>query len=320
MNAATHGIHHVTAISADAQANHDFYTRILGLRFVKRTVNFDDPATYHFYFGDGIGSPGTILTFFPWQGAPRGRVGHGQTTAYAFAIPVGSLGYWRERLAAQRVPATDFVRFLERGISFVDPDGITVELIETKDAGVFAEWQAMPVPREHGIRRFHSVTVRTAAGEASAATFAALGYREIAKEGNRVRLGVPNHGAAQVDLDVVPATEPFGQMGAGTVHHVAFRAADADTQQGIRRALFANGHNVTPVRDRIYFQSIYLREPGGAILEVATDAPGFGVDEAPADLGSALRLPPWLEAERPFIEASLPAVDFGEPLAAGKDR
>jgi glyoxalase family protein len=309
------GIHHVTAIASDPQRNIDFYAGVLGLRLVKRTVNFDDPTSYHFYFGDEVGSPGSLLTFFPWPNARRGRQGAGQAAVTSFAIVPGSVGFWLERLLKHGVefeqPATRFDG--ERVIALKDPDGLLLELVshqraeqckQPTDLGAEAQ-----VPTAHGIRGLYSVTLWQDGHQRSADLLTgSLGFSLAREQGSIFRYtsddGRPG---TIVDLRIVPGLWP-GVMGAGTVHHVAFRAADDQTQLAVRSELESGGYNVTPALDRDYFKSVYFREPGGVLFEIATDGPGFAVDEPAATLGRALKLPQWLEPRRFEIEALLPNI------------
>jgi glyoxalase family protein len=302
------GIHHVTAIATDPQANVDFYVSVLGLRLVKRTVNFDDPYTYHLYYGDDAGSPGTILTFFPWPGAVRGRLGAGQTSATSFAVPLGSLDAWMERFAER---AIDFgrieERFGERVLPVQDPDGLALELVESESAPRDAWWHHGPVRPEHAIRGFHGVTLTVEGYERTAELLTdTMGWTQTDEAGSRFRFtsgeDVPG---ATVDVVCAPGLG-IGRVAAGTVHHVAFRAKSDEKQLAWRKRLVKAGMNVTPVLDRQYFHSIYFREPGGVLFEVATDPPGFTLDEKVEELGRALKLPPWLEERREGIEARLP--------------
>jgi len=307
------GLHHVTAIASDPQRNLDFYAGLLGLRFVKRTVNFDDPGTYHFYFGDARGTPGTILTFFPWPGVRRGIHGTGQVDAVAFAIPKNSTGYWLERLQQQHVPAErTSPRFDEELIRFIDPDGLFVELIESAAAPNVEHWQGSSAPAEHSIRGFHSVSAALEGYERTSKLLTeTFGYRLIDQSNNRFRFASPNETAAGrvIDLLCMPDAAP-GRVAAGSVHHIAFRARDDAEQRRWREHLVALGYNVTPVVDRVYFHSIYFREPGGILFEIATDPPGFTLDEDLNQLGQSLRLPSWLEPSRAQIENVLPKIEL----------
>jgi glyoxalase family protein len=305
------GLHHVTAIASDPQRNLDFYVGLLGLRFVKRTVNFDDPGTYHFYFGDERGRPGTILTFFPWPGARRGIRGTGQIEATAFAISPNSIGYWLEHFKEQHVTAEKTsARFGEEVIRFTDPDGLLLELIASSSHAPFEQWSDGPVPPEHALRGFHSVSAALEGYEKSARLLTdSFGYHLIDKSGNRFRFASPDDDVPGriVDLVCLPDTGP-GRVAAGSVHHIAFRARDDEEQLKWREHLVDLGYNVTPVMDRTYFHSIYFREPGGVLFEIATEPPGFTLDEKLDELGTHLRLPPWMESARPEIEKILPPI------------
>jgi glyoxalase family protein len=307
------GLHHVTAIASDPQRNLDFYAGVIGLRFVKRTVNFDDPGTYHFYFGDARGTPGTIMTFFPWPGARRGTRGTGQVETVTFAIPQDSMGYWLERLKQQHVPAERMSpRFDEGVIRFIDPDGLLIELVESTAPPTpnVEPWAGSSVQAEHAIRGFHSVSAALEGYEGTAKLLTeSFGYRLINQSGNRFRFASENETAAarMIDLLCMPDAHP-GRVAAGSVHHIAFRARDEAEQRQWREHLVSRGYNVTPVIDRIYFHSIYFREPGGILFEIATDPPGFSLDEDLNQLGESLRLPPWLESARAQIKNVLPKI------------
>jgi glyoxalase family protein len=304
------GIHHITAIASDPQANLDFYHNLLGQRLVKKTVNFDDPGTYHFYFGDEIGSPGTILTFFPWRGAVRGRRGNGEVAATAYSIRPGSVDYWQKRLAEHGVTTGEWQkRFGADVIPFQDPNGMIVELIVEDSPLAVQPWQEGPIPAEHILRGFHGATLWV--GEASPTADLltnSLGYTFAGQEGRRYRFQASGEDAGRtIDLLERPG-ELYGRLGAGSVHHIAFRAKDDDEQAEYLSALRGEGYNVTPVQDRQYFHSIYFRAPSAVLFEIATDPPGFLLDETVGDLGSGLKLPPWLEPQRPRISQILPEV------------
>src|SRR5579871_1513125 len=311
---AIEGLHHVTAIASDPQRNLDFYTAVLGLRLVKRTVNFDDPGTYHFYFADEVGTPGSILTFFPWPGAPRGRHGAGQTTATAFSIPEASLSYWEERLQrAGASPEKTSKRLGESVLAFADPDGLRVELIAGPTQAATHAWHDASVPAEHAIRGFHSVTLSEQGFEKTAKVLEVMGFKKTAEEGNRFRFESSNGGAG-TRADVLCVSEaPHGRLAAGTVHHVAWRVADDADQKSWRQHLADRDLDVTPVMDRCYFHSVYFREPGGVLFELATDPPGFATDETVDSLGEALKLPVWLERYRGEIERALPKIELHKP-------
>jgi glyoxalase family protein len=302
----TQGLHHVTAVAGDPRENVRFYTSVLGLRFVKRTVNFDDVETYHLYYGDETGSPGTALTFFPFEGARPGRPGRGQAVATAFTVPEGSLDYWRDRLAESGASVGERTeRFGAAVLPFEDPDGQPLELVEG-DSDV-EPWDGGSVPAEYGIRGFYGVTLQSADPDATGRVLELLGYERDAEANDRVRYRAAGERAAVVDL--LRRESPRGRPGVGTVHHVAFRAAGEDEQSSVREELVEAGQVVTQQKDRRYFRSIYFREPGGVLFEIATDGPGFTRDESVAELGSSLRLPPWLESDRESIESSLPSLD-----------
>ena len=304
------GIHHVTAIAGDPQQNVEFYARVLGLRLVKETVNYDDPGTYHLYFGDEIGHPGTILTFFPWPGAPRGRQGVGQATIVSFSIPPDSLVFWDDRLKSHgvRVQRSES-SFDEPIIEFSDPDGLQLELVADARANLGYPWTGAFVPASQAIRGFHSVALlERAYPDTDALLTGVLGFR-LAKSVGRRRRYVVGDGGLAAWVDVVSAPdERSGHVAVGTVHHVAWRTPDGDAQEAWRQKIIKKGVSVTPVVDRQYFRSIYFHEPGGVLFEIATDPPGFTVDESPEALGSGLRLPPWLEPRRQAIEARLPVL------------
>lgn len=301
------GIHHVTAITADGQKNIDFYTGLLGLRLVKVTVNFDDPQSYHLYYGNELGWPGTIMTFFVWPGAHRGRRGASQATVTAFSIPRSSLDFWRERLTAAGVGMVQpSSRFGEHVLDFDDPDGIHLEVVATSADDSHLPWQRSPVPTEHAIRGFHGVTLSVEGYEHTAELLTkSLGFAPMGQDGDRFRF-VGSASSAQV-VDVLCVSDDVrGALGAGIVHHVAFRAADQEAQRRWRHVLVHHKQNVTPIIDRTYFQSIYFREPGGVLFEIATDGPGFTVDESPASLGTSLMLPKQYKQARAQLESLLP--------------
>jgi glyoxalase family protein len=305
------GLHHVTAIASDPQRILDFYVQVLGLRFVKRTVNFDDPGAYHFYLGDDVGSPGTILTFFAWPMATRGSVGVGETSAVGFRVPAASLEFWEQRLLAAGVPVERAdERFGEAVLSLGDPDGMRVEIVASGATGELHAPRTSDVPTEHAIRGFHGVTLCEVGYELTAQVLEAMGLSKEGQENNRIRFSAKGSAAGRhIDLMIQPQ-RTYGQMGAGTIHHIAFRAPDDAAQLEWREVLAGLALNVTPVLDRNYFRSIYFREPGGVLFEMATDPPGFAVDEAVETLGEALKLPAWLEKRRLTIENLLPAIEM----------
>ncbi|NKE35637.1 ring-cleaving dioxygenase [Natronococcus sp. JC468] len=321
----TPGLHHVTAIAGDPQRNADFYVGTLGLRLVKRTVNHDDPGTYHLYFGDGEGTPGTNVTFFPWtdEGRP-GQFGAGQPQTIAYRIPPGSVDYWRDRLESRDVAVDREDRFGETVLRFEDPDGIGLELVAASEAQRTSDnasgntaggasnatpWTEGPVSAEHQLQGFHAVTLAIGSFDATAAVLTdVLGYELEDEADGRRRYRAAAGGPGSI-VDLVETDLGRGQMGVGTVHHVAFAAADVEEQQRWREAFADHGLSPTEVIDRKYFRSIYVREPGGVLFEMATTGPGFAVDEDPTELGSELVLPERLEDERERIEAQLPPFD-----------
>jgi glyoxalase family protein len=305
------GIHHVTAIAADAQTNYDFYANVLGMRLVKRSVNQDDPGTYHLFYADAAGHPGSDLTFFPWGHLPPGRPGTGQVTETGLAVPEGTLEFWEARLgsAGATVGARE-TRFGGAVLPFTDPHGFGGVLVETADQRDFAPWAASPVPIERQVRGIHAVGIPTRAMSPTADFLVdVFGYERLAHEGPWQRFGPPSGGSGTyVDLREAPELSPGGQ-GAGSVHHVAFRVTDGEVQEAVRARVEAAGLRPTPVIDRFWFRSVYFLEPGGVLFELATDGPGFAVDEDPDRLGEHLVLPPWLEPHRPQIEAALPRLE-----------
>ena len=314
MSLQTPGLHHVTAIVGDPQTNADFYVGTLGLRMVKRTVNHDDTGTYHLYFGDGEGTPGTNITFFPWGETGRnGEFGAGQTQTTAYLIDEGSVDYWGDRLDGEGVDYEREQRFDEQVLRFRDPDGIELELVATDAPSEAAPWADSPVPAAHQLRGFYSVTLAVSDfGPTEDILTDVLGYEfEAERDGRRRYRSAPGGPGSVVDL--VETDRGRGQMGLGTVHHVAFEAADLDEQAAWREAYAEAGLQPSQVLDRKYFQSIYTREPGGILFEMATPEPGFTADEALDELGSRLTLPERLESQRDRIESQLPAFD-GPPV------
>ena len=317
MSGAILGMHHVTAIASDPQRNVDFYTGVLGLRLVKLTVNFDDPRSYHLYYGDEVGHPGTIMTFFAWLGVPKGRQGTGQVTVTSFSVPQASLDYWIERLIQQGISSKGPTsRFDETILALQDPDGLALELVAHPQADHRPAWQEGPVPAPHGIRGIHTVTLSEDGYERTARLLTdTLGFRLLGQENNVFRYEVDEGGSgAYVDVRCAPELRR-GNVAGGTVHHVAWRTPTDERQQAWRGILAGLDLNVTPVLDRKYFHSIYFREPGGILFEIATDPPGFTVDEPVEQLGTHLELPAWLEQHRPELEQVLPSLRLP---AAGK--
>ena len=304
------GLHHITAIAGDAQRNHDFYTRILGLRLVKKTVNFDDPQTYHFYFGDRLGTPGTILTFFPWPRVRRGKNGAGMATAIAYSVPLGALAFWKTRFE-EMVVKHDAISecFGERHLTFEDPDGLSLTLVEADGASDSTIWETNGINASVAIRGFHTVTLTLTDIQATAAILTEVfGYRFVGQEGNVHRYVTDNVArAAFIDLLEAPNAER-GITAGGTNHHVAFRVADEKTLMSFREIVRLRGLQITEKIDRDYFFSLYFREPGGVLFEIATDNPGFDRDESVGELGSQLKLPTQYEEYREQIEKVLPVI------------
>lgn len=309
------GIHHVTAIAADPQVNVDFYTGVLGLRFVKKTVNQDDPLTYHLYYGDTLGRPGTAMTFFPFPGVPAGRPGRGQVYATGFSVPPAALERWPQRLERHGVTVTgEDERFGVPVLRLADPDGLVVELVGDADVAGEPGWPDGPVPAEDAVRAFAGVRLASAAPEKTADLLTGLlGYTEAGSGDDATRFVVADAERAGA-LDLL-AEAPAGRPGAGTVHHVAFRVPDDDTQVAMQQRLTEAGLQPTPVIDRYYFRSVYFREPGGILFEIATDGPGFTVDEDVDSLGTELKLTAAHEPMRERIEANLPPIRV--PATAG---
>lgn len=310
MNQPIQGLHHVTAVARDPQRNVDFYRQVLGQRLVKTTVNFDDPGTYHFYYGDEVGTPGSVLTFFPWPHVVRGRAGNGETAATAYAISPNSIGFWADHLNKHGVILHEITgRFGADVISLDDPDGMRLELIVSEKPATHKFWQEGPIPAQHALRGFHSVTLWLNKVEPTAELLTRqLGYSLAGQEGGRFRFTAAGGGmGAYLDIVERPG-KGNGRFGAGSIHHIAFRTANDEEQRLYLAQLRAAGYQVTTVQDRQYFRSIYFRSPGGVLFEIATDAPGFLLDETVAELGNSLKLPPWLEPRRAMIEQVLPVI------------
>jgi glyoxalase family protein len=306
------GFHHVTAIAGDPQRNLDFYSGLLGLRLVKRTVNFDAPRTYHLYYGDETGQPGSLLTFFPWRRATKGRHGTGQGSAVAFSIPQEAIGYWVERLKQNGV-AYDGpkVRFDEEVLSFQDPDGLELELVTDAQAESFNPWEKGSIPAKYAIRRLFGLTLdEQEAGRTVSFLTGTLGFQPSVESNGRARYVVGEAASkAHLDLRLLPEA-PVGFVAVGCIHHIAWRTPNEQEQRAWREMILQRGFKVTLVIDRHYFHSIYFREPGGVLFEIATDPPGFLIDETRESLGGALKLPPWLENDRLQLEKRLPPLQL----------
>ncbi|KQT52709.1 dioxygenase [Aureimonas sp. Leaf454] len=304
------GLHHVTSMASDARANNAFFTGTLGLRRVKTTVNFDAPDVYHLYYGDELGTPGSVMTYFPFPNMGPARHGAGEVGTTVFSVPRDALGYWRDRLAAAGIaPVTESTSFAAKRLDFEGPDGDRFALLEVEgDARV--AWTGGGVPADVAIRGFHSVSLRLRDGGATRELLGFMNYEVLETAGSVTRMAVRGGGVADVvDIETLPGA-PAAQLGAGSVHHVAFAVEDRAAQLAVRKAIADTGYQVTPVIDRDYFWAIYFRTPGGVLFEVATNEPGFTRDEDPAHLGEALKLPSRYEHARERIEAHL------QPLAA----
>jgi len=305
------GIHHITAIAGPARRNLDFYTRILGLRLVKKTVNFDDPGTYHLYYGDEAGRPGAILTFFPWEHVAPGQLGVDETQETVFRVPEDSIGYWMQRLTENRIAhEPPHIRFGETVLAFRDVDGTRLALVAVPGIEWEPAWSTGEIPAEHAIRGFHSASLLVSNAIPTGAILTDIfGFTEIAREGSRIRYKAGDTALGGIiDLNVAGGLQR-GRPGAGTVHHIAFRAASDEVQAEMVKKLLRN-HDIraTEQKDRDYFRAVYFREPNGILFEIATDGPGFAIDEPASSLGQALKLPRFLEAKRGRIEPLLPKI------------
>jgi len=313
-----HGLHHVTAIASEPQRNVDFYTRVLGLRLIKRTVNFDAPESWHLYYGDEQGRPSSILTFFPWPDVPPGRNGAGMTSVTAFSVPGESLGWWHQRLQVLEVdvdaPAS---RDGEDVLTLRDPDGMVLDLVAA-DGDTRSGWDGVAdIGAEQAVRGLHSITLSEQALDPTASMLSDLLSMAVSSEsGARARFSMSDGGAGAL-VDVAAGASARGFQAGGTVHHVAYRAPDLETMTRWQHVLADAGVAVTEIRDRQYFKSIYFREPGGVLFEIATDTPGFDIDEPLLELGRSLKLPPWLEPSREQIAAALPPITVPQVGSAG---
>ncbi len=305
------GLHHITAIAGEAKRNYNFYTNVLGLRLVKKTVNFDDPYTYHFYYGDKVGSPGSILTFFPWEGMQPGRRGTRQVTEIGYSVPKDSLNFWLDRFEKHNVIYNKISeKFGEQYLTFLDPDGLKFELITSKNADERLPWETPEISAEHALKGFHNITITTNKMESTARVLTdVFGYQLLESHVNRHRFVTDAVGTANI-VDLVEAPgESIGHVAAGSVHHVAFRVKDDQVLMGFRDKVIAAGLSITEKIDRNYFYSLYFREPGGVLFEIATDNPGFAIDESVEELGTGLKLPAQYESHREDISSRLAVLD-----------
>ena len=311
MKNTINGIHHITAIAGNAKRNFDFYTKVLGLRMVKKTVNFDDPETYHFYYGDEYGTPGTILTFFPWGNIMQGRRGARQATEIGYAVPVGSLDFWQQRFEANNVIYNKVAeKFGDRYLTFLDPDGLKLELVEAKANDNRKGWETDEIKSGHALMGFYNITITTNKMQPTADILTnVFGYRLLEQNVNRYRFITDAVDTANIVDLVEVAGEVAGHVAGGSVHHVAFRVENEEVLMQFRDKIVALGLHITEKIDRNYFYSLYFREPGGVLFEIATDNPGFDVDEPVAELGSHLKLPAQYESRRDEIEAVLPKLN-----------
>lgn len=301
------GIHHITAIVGDPQENVDFYAGVLGLRLVKKTVNFDDPDTYHLYFGDKTAKPGTIITFFPWGNAYKGKIGDGQVSVTTYAVPTGALAFWEKRLDKFEIPFSKTTRFEESYLAFDDPHGLHLELVE-RQAGELNNWETQEVTEDVAIKGFGGATLYTANAEKTAELLeTVLGLEKIGEEDDLLRFRAASDLGNIIDVKLSPVGT--GQMGVGTVHHIAWRAKDDVDQLDWKERVETYGLGVTPVQDRQYFNAIYFREYGDILFEIATDPPGFAIDESSESLGEALMLPEQYETHRKNIQRNLPPIE-----------
>ena len=303
------GIHHITALASDARTNLVFYSGVLGLRMIKKTVNFDDPGTYHLYYGDEGGSPGTIMTFFPYAGLRRGRHGRGMVNTTTFSVPLESLDYWEARLKRFDVPFKNAQERLGNEVFMYleDPEGLGIELVFNDQDGR-KPWTEGPVPAEYAIRGFYSAEIWAAGYERTGALLTErMDHKLIAESGNRFRFAADDKPGHYIDI-LIPSSDMPGLPGHGTVHHIAFSTPDNASQRAMQTRIRAHGLQPTPIIDRQYFLSMYFREPGGVLFEIATDGPGFEVDESLENLGQSLQLPPQYARQRKYLEATLPAL------------
>lgn len=308
MNNKVLGLHHITAIANLAQRNFDFYTRVLGLRMVKKTVNFDDPGTYHFYYGDEKGNAGTILTFFPWEGIGKGRNGAGMATEIAYSIPKDSIEFWMDRFGQNNVLTGESVeRFGEIYYPFLDPDGLNLSLVLSKGNDERPGWSTDEVSKDYATKGFHNSTLTLRELDPTAKVLTELlDYKHVGQEGNRFRFINENIDTANIIDILVDENSSRGINTAGTNHHIAFRVKNDEDQMELREKIMSSGLQITPQIDRDYFHSLYFREPGGVLFEIATENPGFDVDEPLSELGSSLKLPKQYEGQRSAIEKVLP--------------
>ncbi len=312
MKTSVHGIHHVTAISGDAQENLNFYAGVMGMRLVKKSVNQDAPDTYHLFYADGVGNPGTDLTFFPWPSMPPARLGIGHTVEVPFAVPKGALEYWQKRFQQNKVAFGPIeTRFAEKVLPFKDPHGLQLALVETDEVREFVAWKESAVPPEYQLRGMHAVRLWERDLKATETLLTqVMGFASVGVEDGWHRYGVDGGTSGKIIELKELSNERRGQWGTGGVHHVAWRMKDSTEEMALRDAIAQTGLWPTEQIDRFWFKSVYFKEPGGALFELATDGPGFDRDEKMEHLGEQLILPPWLEPQRQSIEAALPRLEM----------
>jgi glyoxalase family protein len=309
------GLHHITVIAGDPKRNYEFYTRILGMRFVKKTVNFDAPDVYHLYYADETGTPGTVLTFFPFPNARRGKRGIGEATVVAFSIQKGSMDFWIERLSQFDIPFEGpGVKFDYKYISFLDPDGMKIELVED-DVEHLPGWEITDIPRKYSIKKFFGTTLYLRESEQTEHLLKNIFGFTFLKEEGKTKRYISGYGTNEAKIDIhTNSNGEIGSQSAGTVHHIAWRTESDETQLKWLELLRKEGYGPTDVIDRNYFHSIYFREPGGVLFEIATDNPGFMIDESEDELGSSLKLPQMYEGRRAEIERILVPLEQSEVL------
>lgn len=302
------GIHHITAVAGDPKQNYEFYTQVMGLRLVKKTVNFDDPSTYHLYYGDGTGDPGTILTFFPWQHLKDGKPDRGQVIAVSFSVPTNSMEFWVDHLDEKDIDYVEpFERFGKKVIGLQDPDGLHLELVFDPAADDIDGWDDGALPGSHAIRGIHGATLAEKEYQPTGQLLEEhLGFTLTDQLDNRYLYEADTKLGSTIEI--IDEFGPSGREGKGTVHHIAFRAEDEEQQLSMCQNLEYKGYYLTEIKDRDYFKSVYFHEPGGILFEIATDPPGFTIDEDLEELGSSLKLPKWLEKHRLNIERELPTL------------
>lgn len=304
MNKATEGIHHITAIVGNPKENVAFYQNVLGLRLIKKTVNFDDPGTYHLYFGDGKGHPGTIITFFPWKNGNQGQIGNGQVGTTTYVVNEGALDFWEERLKGFNISTERTSRFGENYLSFDDPHGLHLEIVERSE-GTDNDWESEGVPTDKAIKGFGGAILLSRKPDDTAELIGDLfGFKKVDENEEMIRFISKGSIGNVIDTDKTQTTS--GTMGVGTVHHIAFRAKDDTDHLEWQEHMMSNNYPTTEVKDRNYFNAIYLRDKSGIIIEIATDPPGFTTDEPLETLGEELKLPEWLEPKRKQLEQILP--------------